>query len=125
MDSVVSIVLSYYRGLKTKIRKNKVRAKRSTLDKIYKDTEPYIPYKTGALDRTGRISYSNSTITWGDVTAPYASFAFDPVAPSGKPKVYNRSKHLKAQGNPFQASKEANEVAWAEFYAKELLKDVE
>ena len=126
MDSVVSTVLSYYRGLKTRIRKNKTRAKRATLDKIYKDTEPYVPYKTGALNSTGRINYPKSTITWGsDEKAPYASYAFEPIAPSGKPKTYNRSVHPKAQGNPFQAAQADNETAWAEYYAKELLRDVE
>lgn len=119
---ITSIVLSKYSDYKDKIISNIEKAKSKSLDKIIKDTEPYVPYKTGSLSNSVVKNVATSTISY---TAPHASFAFEPIAPSGKPKEYNQSVHTKAQGYPIQAAYNEHSQEWAEFFAKELLEGVE
>lgn len=120
--NVTKTVFKAYTDLKDKIDRNKPRARSLTLDKIIKDTDPYVPYKTGELARSTTKSADNTAVLY---TAPHASFAFDPNTPSGVPKQYNKTVHEKAQGNPLEAARKDHETEWAEFYREELLKGVE
>ena len=100
------------------IEKNSSKAEQETIEFIIKESEPYIPYKTGNLNAS--VSPSASAI---EVSAPYAEYALNPISSSGKPKVYDTSVHQKAQGNPFEASIQDNEQKIAEFYVEALFKD--
>lgn len=95
-------------------------AKQKILKQILKDSEQYIPYKTGKLANSAKPVFEPDGIAF---TAPYASFALDGVAPSGKPKVYSKSHNTKATSDPIGAAFEVNEDEWIEELVKELLKD--
>ena len=100
------------------IEKNREKATEKTVEFIAKESEPYLPFKTGALSNS--VKPSTSSI---DVTVDYAEYALNPISSSGKPKVYDTSVHPKAQGNPFEALAEEKEEQIAEFYVEELFKD--
>lgn len=68
---------------------------------VYKDlTERYVPYKTGALSRSGRI-LKDGTIRWGyNVQATprknrpdYAIFPYEGIGRGGKPMQYTTTVH--------------------------------
>lgn len=102
------------------IDKNKEQAYRNLVDNIKKDTEQFIPYKHGNLsknvqDTPNGYMYAES----------YASYAFNPIAASGKPKNYTKDVHMHAQGNPVDASEREYDKKWAEQCAKDLLQGLE
>lgn len=119
---IFNVVAKIKTNLIGQIKSNESSARKKTLEKIVKDTDDYVPYKTGKLSSNVSIDEYTSTIEYKE---PYASFAFNDVSPSGLPKEYNKSIHTKAGGYPLKRSFEDNEVKWAEYYAKELMKDVE
>lgn len=93
-------------------------AKSAVLSQMIEDTDRYVPYDTGELAK----SVSKSPNLDGfDYSAPYASFAFDPIAPSGKPKVYNTDNHYDAQGNPWEASFDENMDKYEDMFTNKLL----
>ena len=118
------------RDLEPKIFRN--RAKRASdiavsrlIEVGIKDTDPYVPYDTGKT--SGSVKRLPNSEGW-EYTTDYAKFAFDPIAPSGKKKVYKTDVHEKAQGNPIQASFRDNKEKWLmqywgyfyeEFYKKQ------
>jgi hypothetical protein len=106
--------------LKKKFEDASKKAQSEVLKQMVKDTEDYIPYKTGKLNSSVNVDESNATINY---TAPYAAFAFNPLY-KGKEKVYNRTVHSKAQGNPYQASNIENGQKWALLYAKKLAEEI-
>lgn len=110
-----------YKGKKQQILDNLPRAKAVTLRKIVGDVDPFVPYKTGKLSESVEINDTASSFTY---TAEYASFAFDPDSPSGTPKNYNHSVHVKATGNPVEAAQQVHDEEWGEFFKEELLKGV-
>ena len=93
-------------------------AKSAVLSKMIEDTDRYVPYDTGALSK----SVSKSPNLDGfDYSVPYASFAFNPVAPSGKPKCYNTDTHYNAQGNPWEAAFDENSEKYEDLFVNKLL----
>lgn len=106
--------------LKKKFEDASKKAQSEVLKQMIADTEDYIPYKTGKLTSSVNVDESNATINY---TAPYAAFAFNPLY-KGKEKVYNRTVHSKAQGNPYQASNIENGQKWALLYAKKLAEEI-
>lgn len=106
--------------LKKKFEDASKKAQSEVLKQMVADTEDYIPYKTGKLTSSVNVDESNATINY---TAPYAAFAFNPLY-KGKEKVYNRTVHSKAQGNPYQASNIENGQKWALLYAKKLAEEI-
>lgn len=105
-----------------KVRENDKEAKEKVLKQIVKDTDEYVPYKTGKLSSNVEVKPISSEIVYKE---EYASFAFEPVSRSGKPKKYSVERHSNAQGYPLQAAEKENSDKWAELYAKELLNGVE
>lgn len=102
------------------IDKNKEQAYRNLVSNIKKDTDQFVPYKHGNLaknvpDTPKGYMYAES----------YASYAFNPVAPSGKPKNYTKDVHIQAQGNPVDVSEREYAKKWADQYAKDLLQGLE
>lgn len=114
------------KGLKeslfNKIKDNEPLAREKVLNRIIKDTDEYVPYKTGKLAESAEARPVSSEIVYKE---GYASFAFDPVSRSGKPKEYSVERNQKAQGYPIQAAEKEHDKEWAELYAKELLNGVE
>ena len=109
-------------NLLNKIKSNEVTAKDKVLKQIVKDTDDYVPYRTGKLSSDVSINTNDSSITYNQ---NYASYAFDPDSKDGSPKTYSKSVHKNAQGYPLEASSDDFSYKWAELYRKELLKDVE
>lgn len=92
-------------------------AKKAVLEQIVKDTEDYIPYKTGKLTESVGIDTEEGVISYD---TSYAGYAFYPTY-QGKPKVYNQSVHSKAQGYPYRASEEDNLAKWTELFKEKLV----
>lgn len=74
---------------------------RIAIAQVYKDlTEKYVPYKTGALSRSGRI-LKDGTIRWGfgEQARPrknrpeYARFPYEGIGRGGKQMQYTRTVH--------------------------------
>lgn len=96
-------------------------AKSSVLSQMIEDTDRYVPYDTGELAK----SVSKSPNLDGfDYSVPYASFAFDPIAPSGKPKIYNTTSHYDAQGNPWEPAFEENKDKYEDLFVDKLLEGI-
>jgi len=106
--------------LKKKFEDASKKAQSEVLKQMVVDTEDYIPYKTGKLTSSVNIDESKATLNY---SAPYAAFAFNPLY-KGKEKVYNRTVHSKAQGNPYQASQIENGEKWALLFAKKLAEEI-
>lgn len=119
---IKAVLINRYKDIKGKILDNEETAKSKTLDKIIKDTEPYVPCNTGYLSDSVAKDVPSSSIAYH---APYASYAFEPIAPSGKPKEYDTSKHPQAQGYPIQAAYGEHGDEWNKLFLEELLRGVE
>jgi hypothetical protein len=109
-------------SLNNRIEQNIDSAKKAVLSEIKNDVDEYVPYRIGALASNVSMKPTESTITY---TEDYASYAFNPISSSGKPKQYSQEVHSKAQGNPFEAASEQNDKEWADLFAKELMKRVD
>lgn len=101
------------------MERNRETAFHNLVETIERETDKLVPYRTGNL-----ASSVAETPTGFKYSANYASFAFDPTSKSGKPKNYIKSVHPFAQGNPVEKSYNDNSKAWAEQYARDLLKGV-
>lgn len=122
MSYQISLFLENFVGnLVKKVNSNLESAKKATLERIVKDTEPYVPYKTGNLNDNVTVNTSASSFTY---EAEYASYAFDPISPSGKPKQYTKEVHPQAQGYPFEKAVNEHDVDWVETFREELMRDV-
>lgn len=109
---------SLYRRIAPKIFIDKAKraseiARSRVLEEMIKDTDVYVPYSTGKTSQSVTRFPGNNGFEY---TTDYAKYAFNPIDPSGKPKVYNTEHHEKAQGNPIQASTEANRDRWLQMY---------
>lgn len=102
------------------IDKNKEQAYRNLVNNIKNDTDPYVPYKHGNLAKNVQDTPKGYMYT-----EDYASYAFNPTAPSGKPKNYTKDVHIQAQGNPVDVSEREFAKKWADQYAKDLLQGLE
>lgn len=103
-------------GIKSQIEANKPKAYTHLVDTIIKDTNQFVPYKNGSLSRNiekNPTGYSYNT--------NYASYAFNPIAPSGTQKKYTKTVHTQAQGNPVDVSEREYAKKWADQYANDLL----
>lgn len=103
-----------------KFKKAIPAAKNAVLHKMIEDTEPYIPYKTGALTANGGVDLENDQIVYD---LPYAKFAFNPKY-KGKQKVYNTTHHPLAQGNPYKASSQEFKEEWANLFKEKLVEGI-
>lgn len=111
-----------YESFKAQIEANQAQAQFATMTKMLDDIEPYVPYLTGELNDSLTFNLTDSTIS---LEADYASYAVNPIAPSGVPKEYTTTYHEEARGYPIQYAAELYEEEWAEFYKEELLRGVE
>lgn len=108
--------------IKKKIESNYDTAVENTLNKIAKDTDPYVPYSTGKLANSVVTNKVNKTINY---PVEYASFAFSDETASGFPKQYNKKIHKLATSNPIDVAENNHSNDWVEYFKEELLKDVE
>jgi hypothetical protein len=123
MSSQINLFLeNFIEDIDEKIKANLDKAKKATLERIVKDTDEYVPYKSGDLSSNVSINPSNSSFTYEE---DYASYAFNPISPKGVPKQYTHTVHKNAQGHPFEKSASEHEVEWIEVFRKELMNDVE
>lgn len=113
---------NFIEDIDNKIKANLDKAKKATLERIVKDTDEFVPYKSGNLASNVSINPSNSTITYEE---DYASYAFNPVSPKGVPKQYTHTVHKNAQDYPFEKSASEHDVEYAEVFRKELMQNVE
>lgn len=118
---VSSLIESFIGNVANTIKDNLESAKKATLERMVKDTEPYVPYKTGNLNANVSINTTASSITY---EAEYATYAFNPATSSGKPKQYTKETHPQAQGFPFEKAVMEHEDDWVETFREELMKDV-
>ena len=102
--------------LNNTIESNKSKAYNNLLDDIIKDTDEYVPYKSGALSRS--VTKVSDGIEY---RKPYASYIFSGVSRSGKPLKYNTSTHNKATSHPVQRALDENIERYTKKYAKYLL----
>lgn len=102
--------------LKNTIESNKSNAYNSLLDDIIKDTDKYVPYKSGALSKS--VTKVSDGIEY---RKPYASYIFNGVSKSGKPLKYNTSTHSKAASHPLHRALDENIERYTRKYAKDLL----
>lgn len=123
MSYQINIFLeNFIEGIDEKIKANLDKAKQVTLERIVKDTDEFVPYKSGNLSSNVTVNPSASSFTYEE---DYASYAFNPVSSKGKPKQYTHTVHKNAQGYPFEKSASEHGVEWVELFRKELMKDVE
>lgn len=104
--------------IRTAIDQRMEHAKQAVFEQMQKDTEPYVPYKTGNLNQSAYIEPSNNIIGW---RADYASFAFNPIAPSGAYKNYTKTVHEEARGFPFGYAYGEKVKEWGDLFVKEVL----
>lgn len=102
--------------LNNTIGSNKSKAYNNLLDDIIKDTDKYVPYKSGALSRS--VTKVSDGIEY---RKPYASYIFNGVSKSGKPLKYNTSTHNKAASHPLHRALDENIERYTRKYAKDLL----
>lgn len=102
--------------LKNTVESNKSNAYNNLLDDIIKDTDKYVPYKSGALSRS--VTKVSDGIEY---RKPYASYIFNGVSKSGKPLKYNTSTHNKATSHPLHRALDENIERYTRKYAKDLL----
>lgn len=100
-------------------KKASLEAKGTVIKQMIVDTDPLVPFKTGKLAHNvkplpGNIGYVYSQ--------PYASFAFDPIAPSGSYKNYTKTVHPEAMGNSAYMNAERNGDKYAKLYADEVVR---
>ena len=92
-------------------------AKNAVLHQMLEDTEPYIPYKTGALTENGGVDLENDSIVYD---LPYAGYAFNPTY-RGRQKVYDTSHHPLATGNPYKESTKEFKDSWVQLFKQKLV----
>lgn len=97
------------------------KARDVVIERMIKDTDEFVPYLTGETSRSVSKLPANGGFQYN---TPYASYAFEPVAPSGVRKKYTTDVHPKAQGYPFEAAQEEHLDEWLDLYAKEVLKNL-
>lgn len=102
------------------IDKNKEQAYRNLVDNVKKDTDQFVPYKHGNLAKNVQDTPKGYMYAEN-----YASYAFNPIAPSGTPKNYTKDVHIQAQGNPVNVSGRKFVKKWTDQYAKDLLQGLE
>lgn len=74
---------------------------KQAIAKVYLEmTEKYVPYKTGALTKSGRV-LKDGTIRWGfDIKKPnYAIFPYEGVGRGGSIMHYTRTVHPLARSH--------------------------
>lgn len=108
--------------IRRKVNQNLDSAKKKVIEQVIKDTDPYVPYKTGALSSNISSNPSEGKFTYEE---EYTSFAFNPIAPSGVPKQYTKTVHTEAQGFPFEKAVQEHDIEWVELFREEVMKDVE
>ena len=113
---------NFIKDIDEKIKANLDKAKKVTLERIVKDTDEFVPYKSGNLASNVTTNHSASSFTYEE---DYASYAFNPISPKGVPKQYTHTVHKNAQGYPFGKSASEHEVEWIELFRKELMQNVE
>ena len=121
---MVSATIEFLNNVAIDIKKNIKPAQLKTLEKIIKDTDEYVPYKTGELANNVEASVE-SDVGKINYLVPYASYAFYPIAPSGVPKQYTKTVHTKAQGYPLDKSAEEHEEEWLKYFKEVLLNGIE
>lgn len=89
--------------------------------RIFEDTDPYVPYKTGFLSENLQWKIEGARVEV-EYVASYAPYAFNPIAPSGKEKNYTKTVHPEARGEPLAYSFSVNEDKWAEYFVEEVFK---
>lgn len=114
-------------------------------NEIMKDTSPYVPFLTGALDRSAHVQQrgNGAVIIYGGGGIRYARYLYhgmlmvDPVTGSpwarrgvkkvltAKPLKFNKSGHPKATSKWFEASKLQNMDKWTEYARKAMVKYAE
>lgn len=102
--------------LKSTVNSNKSKAYNNLLDDIIRDTDEYVPYKSGALSKS--VTKLPDGIEY---RKPYASYIFNGVSKSGKPLKYTTSTHNKATSHPLQKALNENIEKYTRKYAKDLL----
>jgi hypothetical protein len=107
----------YIEQLKVDIDDSTEEARKKLLDKVIEDTDEFVPYKTGKLSKNVVANTTTNEVIYQE---EYASYAFNPIAPSGVPKQYNHEVHPNAQGYPMQKSIAEHEEDWLELFRKEV-----
>lgn len=120
-----SIVRTFFGDLLKEVNKNLEEADKKARDvvieQMIQDTDEFVPYKTGKLSRSvEKLPAANGFM----YNTEYASYAFDPIAPSGVKKKYTKDVHPKAQGYPFEAASEEHFNDWVDLYEREVLKNL-
>lgn len=80
--------------------------------KIFKDVQQYVPYRTGALSKSGLVvnfeDDNESDIYWGGSEAPYAQHVYYMPETNN----FNTSKHKFATSNWIEVAKAENMGRW-------------
>lgn len=118
MIDIRSTLLRRYAHMQKKFLDVQEEAQRVVLNRVVHDTDKYVPYFFGELAASVKVNVDASGIAY---TAPYASYANNPVAPSGKIKNYYIGVHPLATGNWMEVSTEANSDDWTELFARTLV----
>lgn len=88
---------------------------------IAEDLHPYLPYKTGKLDKSTKAIPKEHLI---HISAEYAGYALYPLTPKGLPKEYNKKVHPKASGTPVSDAEKELKDKWLRLFEEEVRKDV-
>lgn len=115
-----------------KIQRNATKAEEILAIQAMKDTDPFVPARSGNLTNMSRVENGNQIVYLG----PYAQYLYhgklmvDPETGSsyakkgstktltGKDLVFSKAVHGKAQSEWFEASKAINLDKWKQVYAK-------
>lgn len=88
---------------------------------IADDLHPYLPYKTGKLDKSVVPLPQMHMI---QINAEYAGYALYPLRPDGYPKEYNKKFHPKASGTPVKDAQKELGDKWIKIFEEEVQKGV-
>lgn len=119
------IVRTFFRDLSkeinTRLKEADKKARDVVIEQMIQDTDEFVPYKTGELSQSvEKLPLANGFL----YDTEYASYAFDPIAPSGVKKKYTKDVHPKAQGYPFKAASNEHFNDWVDLYEREVLKNL-
>lgn len=100
------MMVQFHWNDRSRIPDNVKRAQRYLDSTILRDTEKYVPMRTGMLKRSGILG---TRIGSGEIeyTAPYARKLYYGVSIR-----FSKSRHPLAQAKWFEASKAANKQSW-------------
>ena len=112
MSSVIIKGMETVQRALEKKKKNIERAQKWLDNEVLKDCEPYVPFDTGALTRSGNVNsqLGSGEVIWNTVYARYQYY--------GNGFNFQRTHHPQACSQWFEVAKAAKLNSWVDGYKR-------